>query len=154
MAETYELQTSVVIDAPASRVFDTMLDLNQFDAWNPFPLMDPTSVGTVTQTKPGVGSAYEYQGKRLGKGRQVVTEVVKPQLIVSEMTFLNRKTEVTRVEYRIEQQTVGTLVTWYMSGTRSWGQRVMVTLLNLDKMMGKHFSEGLERLKEYVEAGA
>jgi uncharacterized protein YndB with AHSA1/START domain len=152
MAENYELHTSVVIDAPASQIFDTMLDLNKFDAWNPFPLMDPTSVGTVTQAKPGVGSVYEYEGKRLGKGRQVVTEIVKPRLIVSEMIFLNRKTEVTRVEYRIEQQTVGTLVTWYMSGTRGWGQRVMVTLLNLDKMMGKHFVQGLERLKEYVEA--
>ena len=152
MAETYELQTSVVIDAPASKIFDTMLDLNKFDAWNPFPLMDPTSVGTVTQTKPGVGSVYEYQGKRLGKGRQIVTEAVKPHLIVSEMTFLNRKPEVTRVEYRIEQQTVGTLVTWYMSGTRSFGQRVMVKLLNLDKMMGNHFAQGLDRLKDYVEA--
>ena len=74
MAENYELHTSVVIDAPASQIFDTMLDLNKFDAWNPFPLMDPTSVGTVTQAKPGVGSVYEYEGKHFAQGLERLKE--------------------------------------------------------------------------------
>lgn len=151
MAEDYSLQTSVVIDAPAKKIFDIMLDLRQFDAWNPFHVMDPSATSSITQVKPGVGSAYEYQGKRIGRGRQVVVGISRPSLIVSEMTFLNRKTETARVEYRITEESTGTLVTWFMSGKRGFGQRVMARVLNLDSMMGKTFAQGLTKLKTYVE---
>lgn len=151
MPEDYSLQTSIVINAPAKRVFDVMLDLNQFDNWNPFKVMDASSISTVTQSKPGVGSTYDYEGKRIGKGRMVITQATKPSLIASDMTFMNRKTETAKVEYRITEETSGTLVTWYMQGSRGLGQRVMVKLLNLDKMMGQTFAKGLEQLKRYVE---
>ena len=152
MAEDYSLQTSIVIDAPAKKIYEVMADLNQFDMWNPFKVMDPQSHSTVTQKAPGVGATYEYQGKRIGRGRMVITSVTSPSLIESEMTFFNRRTETAHVQYRLSQESAGTLVTWHMQGTRGRGQRIMVRLLNLDKMMGRTFAQGLERLKAYVEA--
>ena len=85
MAEKYSLQTSINIDAPAKKIYETMLDLNRFDEWNPFKAMDPTTVSSVTQEKPGPGSVYAYEAQRIGRGQQVVISVEKPTLIVSEM---------------------------------------------------------------------
>ena len=153
MPEEYSLQTSIAINAPAKKVFDVMLDLTRFDEWNPFRVMDPTSVSTVTQKKPGVGSTYDYVGKRIGRGRMLVTEASRPSVIVEEMTFYNRKTETARVEFRLVEEAAGTLVTWSMTGTRGLGGRLMTKLLNLDKMMGKTFAQGLEKLKTLVESG-
>jgi uncharacterized protein YndB with AHSA1/START domain len=153
MAETYSLQTSISIDAPAKKVYDLMLDLNRFDDWNPFMTMDPTTTTKVTQSKPGPGSLYEYEGKRIGRGQQVVLSAEKPNVIVSEMSFFGKKkTNTAIIEFRIQEETAGTLVTWYMQGERGLGGKFMGTVLGFDKMMGKSFASGLESLKKLIES--
>ncbi len=153
MAETYSIQTSVHINAPATKIYDRMLDLHEFNSWNPFPVYDPSTVSSVTQTKPGVGSVYEYQGDKIGKGQQVVKSVTKPSLIVSEMSFFSKKkTDVAHIEFRIDADTTGSLVTWYMQGERNFVGSFMGRVLGFDKMMRKSFATGLERLKRLMEA--
>ena len=153
MAEKYSLQTSVVINTPAKKIFDLMLDLNRFDDWNPFMTMDPTTTTKVTQSKPGPGSLYEYEGKRIGRGQQVVLSVEKPNVIVSEMSFFGKKkTNTAIIEFRIQEESAGTLVTWYMEGERGLGGKFMGTVLGFDKMMGKSFASGLESLKTLMES--
>ena len=39
MAKPYEVETSIHIDAPIKKVYEVMLDLNQFNEWNPFLIM-------------------------------------------------------------------------------------------------------------------
>jgi len=153
MAEKYSLQTSVVINAPAKKIYDLMLDLNRFDEWNPFMTMDPTTTTKVTQSEPGPGSLYEYQGKRIGRGQQVVLSAEKPNVIVSEMSFFGKKkTNTAIIEFRIQEESAGTLVTWYMEGERGLGGKFMGTVLGFDKMMGKSFASGLESLKTLMES--
>ena len=153
MAEKYSLQTSIVIDAPAKKIYDVMVDLNRFDEWNPFMSMDPTTTTKVTQSKPGPGSLYEYEGKRIGRGQQVVLSVEKPTLIVSEMSFFGKKkTNTANIEFRIHEETSGTLVTWYMEGERGLGGKFMGVVLGFDKMMGKSFAAGLAGLKTLMES--
>jgi len=153
MAEKYSLQTSVVINAPAKKIYDLMLDLNRFNEWNPFMTMDPTTTTKVTQSKPGPGSLYEYEGKRIGRGQQVVLSAEKPNVIVSEMSFFGKKkTNTAIIEFRIQEESAGTLVTWYMEGERGLGGKFMGTVLGFDKMMGKSFASGLESLKTLMES--
>ena len=152
MAEKYSLQTSIHIDAPAKKIYDLMVDLDRFDEWNPFMTMDPTTTTKVTQSKPGPGSLYEYEGKRIGRGQQVVLSVERPSLIVSEMTFFGKKTNTAIIEFRIQQETSGTLVTWYMEGERGLGGKFMGVVLGFDKMMGKSFASGLASLKTLMES--
>jgi len=156
MPKPYAIETSVHIDAPAKKIYDVLLDLNQFDEWNPFKLFDDSNVSTVQQAKPGVGSVYEYQGNKVGKGRQEVIEVVKPTLIKHQMTFFNKKGKAEKAfsEYRLHEDSTGTVVTWAMNGERSVGQSLFISMLGLNKMMAKSFAQGLERLKDYVEEGA
>jgi uncharacterized protein YndB with AHSA1/START domain len=152
MAEKYSLQTSITIDVPAKKIYDLMLDLNRFDDWNPFMTMDPTTKTKVTQVKAGPGSLYEYEGKRIGRGQQVVLSAEKSSLIVSEMSFFGRKTNKAIIEYRIQQETAGTLVTWYMEGERGLMGKFMGVVIGFDKMMGKHLASGLAALKVLIES--
>ena len=153
MAEKYSLQTSINIDAPAKKIYDLMLDLNRFDDWNPFMTMDPTTKTSVVQEKAGPGSVYNYEGQRIGRGQQVVLSAEKPSLIVSEMSFFGKKkTNTAIIEFRIQQETSGTLVTWYMEGERGLGGKFMGVVLGFDKMMGKSFASGLASLKTLMES--
>jgi len=154
MPETYSIQTSVHISAPAKKVYELMLDLNRFDDWNPFRTFDETVTSSVVQTKPGVGSIYNYQGKKVGKGRQLVTAVEKPTLIASEMSFYkgDQVRDTALVEYRIVEDSAGTLVTWYMQGERGLMGKFMGRVIGFDRMMGKSFATGLEALKVLIES--
>lgn len=153
MAEKYSLQTSINIDATAKKVYDLMLDLNRFDDWNPFMTMDPTTTTKVTQDKPGPGSVYDYEGKRIGRGQQVVLSAEKPNLIVSEMSFFGKKkTNTAIIEFRIQPETAGTLVTWYLEGERGLMGKFMGVVIGFDKMMGKSFASGLANLKTLIES--
>lgn len=152
MAEKYSLQTSIHIDVPAKKIYDVMVDLHRFNEWNPFMTMDPTTTTKVTQSKPGPGALYEYEGKRIGRGQQVVLAVEKPTLIVSEMSFFGKKTNKAIIEFRIQQETAGALVTWYMEGERGLSGKFMGVVLGFDKMMGKSFASGLASLKTLMES--
>lgn len=154
MPETYSIHTSVHIDAPAKKIYDILIDLNRFDEWNPFRTFDDSVTSSVTQSKPGVGSMYDYQGKKIGRGRQVVTSVDKPNLITSDMIFFKGEAvrDTVTIEYRIVEESSGTLVTWFMEGERGFVGKFMGQVMGFDKMMGKSFALGLERLKALVES--
>jgi hypothetical protein len=45
----------------------------------------------------------------------------------------------------------GTDLTWAMSGPQPYMAKVMSTVINCDKMVGKMFGEGFDKLKAIVE---
>ncbi|MEY4743649.1 MAG: hypothetical protein RIR34_988, partial [Actinomycetota bacterium] len=46
----------------------------------------------------------------------------------------------------------GVGMTWTMEGERKFPMTLMVKVLGMDKMMAKHFTDGLGRLKAIAEA--
>lgn len=155
MASKYSIQTSIHIDATAKKIFDVLIDLNRFDEWNPFRTFDESVTSHVTQSKPGVGSTYDYQGKKIGKGRQLITAVNKPSTITSQMFFYRGDVvrDTVTVEYRLVEDSTGTVVTWFMEGERNLMGSFMGRVMGFDKMMGKSFATGLGQLKGLIESG-
>jgi hypothetical protein len=111
--------------------------------------MDQSVKATISEKSFGPGAVYEYQGKRIGKGRM---EIISsgPERIRSTMTFFNKKTEVAKTEYILEPEFEGTKVTWTLSGDRDLQGHLIGTLF-LDKMMTKNFQDGLKVLKAVIE---
>jgi uncharacterized protein YndB with AHSA1/START domain len=87
------LDASLLIDAPAQRVFARMNDLSRFNEWNPFPSMDPTTTSRHEGPASGPGAVFHYEGKRLGKGRMEITSAEAPARIDIQMTFWRGATE-------------------------------------------------------------
>jgi uncharacterized protein YndB with AHSA1/START domain len=148
----YSIQVSAEISAPAEKVFGIINDFNTFTSWSPFAKMDPTTVATVSKPGIGVGATYDYTAKRVGTGRMSIIEAVSPSVINMDMEFLAPNQEHADVSFTILETTDGCQVTWTMSGTRDLKARIMMALLQLDKMMSKHFADGLLLLKGIAEA--
>ena len=54
-------------------------------------------------------------------------------------------------EFTMQPDGQGTKVTWLMKGPRPFIGKVMNTIMNIDKMIGSQFEEGLRSLKAKVE---
>jgi carbon monoxide dehydrogenase subunit G len=145
----YEIKASILIEATPAKVHEVLNDFARFEDWSPFLAMDKSVTAKISDKSFGPGAVYEYQGKRIGKGRM---EIISsgPERIRSTMTFFNKKTEVANTEYILEPQFEGTKVTWTLSGERDF-QGNLVGKLFLDKMMAKNFTDGLKVLKAVIE---
>ena len=54
-------------------------------------------------------------------------------------------------EFTLEPDGAGTRVTWTMVGPKNIMMKLMGIFMNMDKMIGQAFGEGLAKLKELVE---
>ena len=146
----FEIKTSMVIEATPAKVHEVLNDLGRLDDWNPFLSMDKTVTFSLSEKTVGPGAIFDYQGKRIGKGRM---EIISsgPTRIGFTMTFFNKKTEVAKCEYLLEPEFEGTRVTWTMAGERDLKMQIIGKFLNLDKMMTNNFNNGLKVLKAVIE---
>jgi hypothetical protein len=147
----YTIQVSAQIGAPAKKVFEIIHDFNRFTGWSPFAKMDPSTVATVSKPGVGVGATYDYTAKKVGTGRMTIVNTVSPSVINMKMEFLAPNQEHAEVSFTILPITDGCEVTWTMSGERGLKERLIMSLLQLDKMMSKHFADGLLMLKNIAE---
>ena len=146
----FEIKTSILIEATPAKVYEVLNDLGRLEDWNPFLSMDKSVTFSLSEKTVGPGAIFDYQGKRIGKGRM---EIISsgPTRIGFNMTFFNKKTEVAKSEYLLAPEFEGTRVTWTMSGERDLKLRLISAVLNLDKMMTKNFDNGLKVLKAVIE---
>jgi uncharacterized protein YndB with AHSA1/START domain len=146
------LDASISIQAPAQRVFDRMGDLSRFNDWNPFPSMDPTTTSSHEGPAFGPGAVFNYEGKRLGKGRMEITTVHAPHRIDIDMTFWRGHSETRSKAAFIFVGAGGvTEVHWTFDEDRGVGMYLLGKLF-FDRMMTNTFRGGLETLKSLVEA--
>ena len=146
----FEIKASIVIEATPAKVHEVLNDLSRLEDWNPFLTMDKSVTYTLSEKTVGPGASFDYQGKRIGKGRM---EIISsgPERIRFTMTFFNKKTETAKCEYVVEPEFEGTKVTWIMAGERGLKMQIMGLVLNLDKMMTNNFTNGLKVLKAVIE---
>ena len=152
MPTPYKISVSQQINAPMAKVFAIINDLNQFAGWNPFLPMDPNVVATIGPITSGEGAQYNYESKKIGTGRMTFTGVYDNSLIKIKMEFLKPNQEVAHNEWRLTHVGDGVEMTWLMEGERKPLMALMVKVMGMDKMMSKHFADGLLRLKALAEA--
>jgi uncharacterized protein YndB with AHSA1/START domain len=146
------LDASIVIHAPAQAVFDRMNDLARFNDWNPFPAMDPTTTSRHEGPASGPGAVFEYEGKRLGKGRMEIAAVERPHRIAIAMTFWRGASPSHSTSaFVLEAKGDATEVHWTFDEDRGVAMYLMGKLM-FDRMMTGTFRSGLETLKRLVEA--
>jgi uncharacterized protein YndB with AHSA1/START domain len=151
MPTPYKIEVKQTINAPVAKVFGIIGDLNQFEHWNPFLAMDPATDYKISANASGEGATYSWESKKLGKGSMVFTGVYDNSVIMVDMNFMAPSPETAKVEWRLTREGEGTEMTWTMTGERKFLMVVMVKVLGMDKMMTKHFTDGLKRLKAYAE---
>lgn len=149
---TLRVERSIEISAPPEKIFALLDDFHQWPQWQPQDRDDPTMQRTFSGAASGVGAVSGWQGKgSTGSGRMEIVESVPDENVTVEADF-EKPFKVHNVnQFTLAPEGRATRVTWTMEGTNLFVMKVMSVFLNMDRMAGKHFEQGLQNLKTAAE---
>jgi uncharacterized protein YndB with AHSA1/START domain len=151
MADTFRIARSTTISAPPERIALHIQDFHAWEKWSPYEKLDPQMKKTFSGAERGVGASYAWEGNsKAGAGSMGITEAT-PQKISIALHFTKPMQSENTAVFEFEPDGAGTRVTWTMIGPKTLLTKVMGVFMNMDKMIGRAFEEGLGKLKDLVE---
>jgi uncharacterized protein YndB with AHSA1/START domain len=148
-----QLTRSIQVTAGPDRVFELINDLHAWQRWHPQQVGKPAPELGFSGAASGVGAVCVWRGRgNVGEGRMLITQAVVPTHVRVEVDW--RKPFVTHNvnDFTVAPAAAGASVTWSMSGPNLLPMKVMSVFINMDRMMGRHFEEGLAALKKAAES--
>jgi uncharacterized protein YndB with AHSA1/START domain len=153
--DTYTVERSAIVDAPAERVYEQISDFHLWPAWSPWEGIDPAMERTYSGSERGTGAAYAWSGNRkAGRGRMEITEATSPHRVDIDLVFEKPFKARNDTRFVLTRENGSTRVTWIMTGRNTMATRVMGLFSSMDKMIGKDFEKGLAQLKAVAERPA
>ena len=150
--DSFRVERSTSIAAPAQTVFDAINDFHRWADWSPWENIDPQLKRSYSGAPRGVGTVYDWTGNsKVGTGRMEITSATAPSTIVIRLDFLKPFEAHNTAEFILAPAGDGTKVTWAMYGPSPFMFRLMGIFMNMDAMIGKDFEAGLANLKALAE---
>ena len=151
---TYHVERTTTIKAPPEAVYAVISDLHRFGEWSPWDRRDPAMKKTFSGPANGVGASYAWEGnKDVGAGKMTITEAKPPSYVRIRLEFLQPFASVAEVGLDVVPAGTGEVkTTWSMDGHNNFVSKAFSLVMNMDKMIGKDFDDGLASLKHVAEA--
>lgn len=150
--DQFRVERSIVIKAPAEKIFPHINNFHQWEAWSPYEKLDPAMKRSFSGTGFGVGAIYAWEGNSsVGAGRMEILESTPSSAIKIKLDFLKPMEGHDTAEFTLAPESDGTKVTWAMSGPAAYIMKVMSVFFDMDHMIGKDFETGLNNLKALIE---
>jgi hypothetical protein len=151
--KTYDVSRSISISKPISEVFEYLRLLKNQDEWSPWNKKDPNMIKEFTGKDGAIGAISSWRGnKEVGEGEQELTGITQNKEIRSQLRFLKPWKSESDAYLRVADEGSGsTKVTWGFIGKNKFPMSIMMLFMNMDKMVGKDFEEGLQSLKVNLE---
>jgi uncharacterized protein YndB with AHSA1/START domain len=152
---TFRVERTATIAAPAEVVFGYVNDFHQWTKWSPFEGLDPNLKRTYAGPEAGLGAQYSWAGNsKAGAGSMVITESAPGERVALDLHFTKPMEANNLTEFTFKPAPEGVTVTWAMSGKNTFVTKAMSLVMSMDKMVGPAFEKGLATLKTLSEAEA
>jgi hypothetical protein len=149
----YTVTRSATLTAPAPVVFSAVNDFRNWEAWSPWAKRDPDMETTYSGPESGTGAEYAWKGNTdVGSGRMTIRDSRPNEHIAIELEFKEPFASVSDTSFRFTTVPDGTEVTWSMSGTNGFAAKAFSLFMNVEKMIGKDFEQGLAQMAVVVKA--
>ena len=150
--DTFSVQRSTTIRAPAEKIFPFINDFHAWTAWSPYETRDPDMKRIYGGALSGKGATYAWDGNRnVGAGRMEILDAPAPSRVTIKLDFSRPFEGHNTAEFTLEPQGDATKVTWAMHGPALFVGKLMGLFIDMDKMIGKDFEAGLANLKVSAE---
>lgn len=150
--DTFRVQRTARIDAPAEKIFPLIDDFHRWGAWSPYEKLDPGMKRSFGGAASGKGATYAWQGNgQAGAGRMEIVESAPSSKVAIQLDFIEPFEGHNMAEFTLQPQGGATQVTWAMHGPSPYVARLMGIFFNMDRMIGKDFEAGLANLKAATE---
>ncbi|MGL6076943.1 MAG: SRPBCC family protein [Fimbriiglobus sp.] len=151
-SDVLKVVRSTTIQAPRGKIFEEINDIRRLNSWNPWMKLDPAIQLTYEGPSSGIGASYSWTGnKNVGAGRQTIVDSDEDEMVRLKLEFIRPFPGTNEVEFTLVSTGNGTLVTWKMEGKLHIIAKAISVFMNMEKMCGNSFEEGLASLKKQVE---
>jgi len=100
----------------------------------------------------GAGAQYAWVGnKDVGEGRMTIVESKPGELVRIKLEFFKPFAAVNDAQFSFKPAGDGTAVTWSMTGHNNFLSKAICLFVDMDKMVGGMFEQGLAQMKAVVE---
>ncbi len=148
----FEVQRSIRMYGPPNLPYELVNDPRKISQWNYFVRLDPDARHTLSGNEVGEGSIFEWDGnKNVGAGRQTIVECRPDELIRMKLEFFRPFPGENEVTFTFVPEGRETVVTWSMKGPCNFMMKAISMVINMDKMCGDGFEQGLKDMKAIVE---
>ncbi len=148
----FVITRTATIPAPVSVVFAQTNDFHKWVTWSPWEKFDPTMKRTFEGPAAGTGAIYKWSGNnKAGEGRATLIESRPNELVRIKLDYVRPFAGTNTAEFAFRPHGDQTVVTWSLTGTNSFMCKAVGLFMNMDKMIGTAFEEGLANLKSVVK---
>lgn len=146
VSKDFKSEREIVINKPQNEVFDYIKYVRNQDNYGVWQLSDPEAKIVEEGTDGTVGYKYSWDGKKVGKGSQTITNIIENEKLETALDF--GFGEPAKSYIITEGIAPGqTKVTWGISGKTPYPWNLMGLFFDL----GKDFEQGLQNLKAILE---
>jgi uncharacterized protein YndB with AHSA1/START domain len=148
----FRIVRSATIPAPPAEVFAQVNDFHNWEAWSPWKKLDPAATKSFEGSASGKDAIFKWSGNsEIGVGSMTITESRPNDLIRIRLDFVKPFEDTSTAEFTFKPEGEQTLVTWSMYGRKNFIGKAICMFMNMDKMVGGSFEEGLANIKAVVE---
>lgn len=151
ISEKYHYEKSIVINAPAEKVYSHISSTKAFNEWNPWLKLDPAMKVNYSGTQGQFGDRYCWDSVNddAGAGCQEIVELIPNEKQKTKMEFKRPMEDTSYSEIILTPEGHQTKVTWTLDSELERPMNLMKLLM--DQWMGKSYGEGLATLKAISE---
>jgi uncharacterized protein YndB with AHSA1/START domain len=148
----FRVARSANIAAPVPVVFAQVNDFRKCPAWLPYDKLDPAMKKTYEGPPAGSGASYAWAGNdQAGVGRATITESRPNELVRIKLEFEKPFAGTAFAAFTFKPEGDRTTVEWSLAGQNNFLAKAVHLVMNMDRMVGGQFDEGLAQLKSVAE---
>jgi uncharacterized protein YndB with AHSA1/START domain len=146
----FTVERSVVVAAPAAKVYALVDDPRRWNDWAIWNRRDPAMAITYSGPPRGAGAVWSWKSKTQGDGTMTFTGAEADKRLGYDLFFPDFGTT-SRGELLFAAEGEGTRVRWIMHGDMGSNPLFRWMALMADGMVGQDFEAGLAGLKALAE---
>jgi len=149
----YEVNRSIIINKGLHDTFQYLKYIKNQDHWSPWKKKDPKMIQTYEGVDGEVGFVAKWLGnKEVGEGEQEILSIIENESIDTQLRFLKPWKSESIGHLLVDKvDEASTIVTWGFTGKNKFPMSIFMLFMNMDKVVGKDFEEGLASLKQVLE---
>jgi uncharacterized protein YndB with AHSA1/START domain len=150
LPSAFLVERSIVINAPADRIYDYIAEPKEWTKWSVWTRRDPKMDITYGGPPFGQGARWSWKSASEGSGSMELTRVEPNRRVEYSLVFPDFGMRSTG-EFRIEPGAGGTRVTWSSAGDVGTNPLRHYLAAAMDRLVGPDFDAGLANLKALAE---
>jgi len=148
----FSMERSIVINASPEEVYQNMSDFKKFYEWSPWSKSDPNSKVEFSGDPNTLGHKYSWKGnKDVGEGDMSITKLENETIIGYHLNFIEPFASQADGLLIAESENGATKASWSFNSHFGFIESVFMMFMNMEKMLGADFENGLKNLKQISE---